>query len=429
MKTNLLFIVIFITQFIYSQEPQLTEKVDVIERDAKNSKSFKFTIDNSGLVAAMRVTANDFVVTANTATSTMPASFYSISAVASDITANSGIYTFFVTVNASANFIPEQTLNLSYAIKLRSSGADIVKNTNFHSIKVLSQNDKINRYSYLAYVGTNFDLVDGIKAKNLFFATNILSEPRESKVGFYLSLYGNRTISRIDSIPNITRGKRVIDSIGNQYLINEKSDVVKKIQSDNIGALFSPLVKLCFLDLNKSNSPTKLYYSPSLEFILRRSTINITYTNLKELDPVLLTNLVPAQNYNLSYSQNNTYNIYDFNIGIVGFFLTHENDFISVRLNMNTGYATRYQPIGYASGVTRDYLFAAESTQYETTKDWFYTGKLWITDRTTGITLQAEINNNYKYPNPFYGVTLSKAFDFDKLGTIFKPLSTRTATP
>jgi hypothetical protein len=294
--------------------------------------------------------------------------------------------------------------------------------------------EKIINYSYLGYVGTNFDLVDGVKAKNLFFATNILVTPKEKeRAGFYISLYGNRTISRIDSIPNITRDVRVIDSIGNQYIHREKSDVVKKVQSDNLGAYFSPLIRWNFWKNKNSygpvkTSPASFYYAPSLEFIWRRTAVDVRYINTQKLPVEQLTSLQPTYNNNLIYRQNNTYNIYDFYISPIGFWLLHENETISIRLNMNVGYSTRYAPINYLNTNANIDLINNVQDSYSNTNDIFYTGKLWITERTTGITLQGEINNTLKRSTPFYGVTLSKAFDFDKLGNFFAPISNRGTT-
>lgn len=294
--------------------------------------------------------------------------------------------------------------------------------------------EKIINYSYLGYVGTNFDLVDGIRAKNLFFATNIMVTPKsDERIGFYISLYGNRTISRIDSIPNNIRNVRVYDSIGNQYQKQEKSDVVKKVQSDNLGAFFSPLIRLNFWKKrdrlgNIRTSPASFYFAPSVEFIWRRTSVDVKYINSKNLAPIQLPTLQPTYNNYLSYRQNNTYNIYDFYIAPIGFWLLHENETISIRLNMNIGYSTRYAPTNYLETNRNVELNAYVEDTYSNTNDIFYTGKLWITERTTGITLQGEINNTLERSSPFYGVTLSKAFDFDKIGNFFKPISNRTNT-
>ena len=119
-----------------------------------------------------------------------------------------------------------------------------------------------------------------------------------------------------------------------------------------------------------------------------------------------------------------SYNAYDFHLG-GGFWLIHENQKISVRLNMNVGWLRGFTP--NLQNITE--VESAElNTDYLKTSDVFYTGKLWITESSTGITLQAEILNTLRTPNPFYGVTLSKAFDFEKLGNFFAPIATRGTT-
>lgn len=288
---------------------------------------------------------------------------------------------------------------------------------------------KISSYEYLAYVGTNFDLVDGVKTKNLFFATNILKRPKKNKnkVGFYLSLYGNRTLSLNDSIKYNERNIRVFDSIvdGNtiRFIQKERYDFVRTVNIDNLGAYFSPLLRINKWNLSGIGGETQVYYSPSLEFIWRRITVTSGNVNIEPLDPyVIPSNIEPyTQTYTDEKSGTN-YNIFDFYVGILGFFMAHENESISIRLNMNTGLSFSYLPESLL--LTRE-----EAVDYRRNltkiSDYFYTGKLWITEATTGITLQAEIKNSYKNPNPYYGVTLSKAFDFENIGKIFSPVYSR----
>lgn len=54
----------------------------------------------------------------------------------------------------------------------------------------------------------------------------------------------------------------------------------------------------------------------------------------------------------------------------------------------------------------------------------FFTGRAWITESVTGISIQAEITNTLKNPSAFFGVTLSKAINFKNLGRIFQPIIT-----
>jgi hypothetical protein len=99
-------------------------------------------------------------------------------------------------------------------------------------------------YNYLAYVGTNFDLVDGVKAKNLFFATNVFLAPKlKERAGVFLSFYGNRTMSTTDSSYNLRRLSKIVKVTDTSYWrYTEQADLQSSRVSDNLGAYISPLI-------------------------------------------------------------------------------------------------------------------------------------------------------------------------------------------
>jgi hypothetical protein len=105
------------------------------------------------------------------------------------------------------------------------------------------------------------------------------------------------------------------------------------------------------------------------------------------------------------------------NIGILGLFLTLENADVSVRIQSSVGYSSNFYPrtSSNSSLITTD-----------RSHDIFFAGRAWITEPRTGLTLQAEITNTGINPRPFFGVTLSKAFNLKELSGIFSPLTTRT---
>jgi len=120
-----------------------------------------------------------------------------------------------------------------------------------------------------------------------------------------------------------------------------------------------------------------------------------------------------------------TNNIYDWNLALIGVFFNHESDRISIRLNMNTGPSWRYENSVSDRGSSMTRGGGYIPPEYKKSTDSFFSGKVWITERYTGLTVQAEVTNNLKKTNPYYGVTLSKAIDFGKLSNIFKPISSR----
>lgn len=280
----------------------------------------------------------------------------------------------------------------------------------------------IKGYTYLAYVGTNFDLVDGIQASNLFFATNIFLPPTKQKsIGFYLSLYGNRTMTSIDSTPDIRRETKIVSLNDTTVLVYTKQmSLVRTTQSDNLGAYCSPLFPIW--NVSKNNNQLKLYLAPSLEFIWRRTHIDYLYTNGKNLDSLTRRDVrTSAVEYGDSYS--NDVSEFAFNYGL-GLMVVHESNDISVRVHASVGHSTYYTPI--SAGLTKGDLNGAPSgSNYNRLRDIFFTGRAWISEPSTGLTLQAEVTNTKKYPRPFYGVTLSKAINFRSLGNIFQPLVKR----
>ncbi len=281
------------------------------------------------------------------------------------------------------------------------------------------ESNSINDYSYLAYIGTNFDLVDGLKANNLFFAANVFLPPGEinNKVGVYLSLYGNRTMTATDSTSNVIRDYKFTKITDTSYWKHSAQfDMRTSRVSDNLGAYISPLIKIW--GASKFSSNIRLFYSPSLEFVWRRTQTTNSFSNVRLKDSIVVigdnVNSIEFGDKSVQYS-----NEYSFNVGLLSFFLVHENKQISVRVHCSVGYSSNYLP-EHPNGLSTE-----TTSAYKTYSDMFFTGRAWITEATTGITLQAEITNTLINPRPYYGVTLSKAINFKSIGTIFQPITAR----
>lgn len=281
-------------------------------------------------------------------------------------------------------------------------------------VKGIKKEEKVlSNYSYLSYAGTNFDLVDGTKPKNLFFATNVFIPPVKNKnrYGFYLSLYGNRTMSDIDSTGNVRRTSKIIKQTDTTYLkYTEQTKMITTRVSDNIGAHINLLVP--FFNKNEK-SDLKMYYSPSLEFVWRRTKINQQFKDPILQDSTMVGGIIPGSMV-FDTNSNRQFNEYSFNAGLAGLFVALENSAISVRIHASTGYSSNFYPTQ---------SMHTNTTVTTRSHDIFFSGRVWITEPVTGITLQAEVTNTSKNPRPFFGATLSKAFNLKDIG-IFKPLNT-----
>ncbi|RYF85819.1 MAG: hypothetical protein EOO03_12720 [Chitinophagaceae bacterium] len=129
------------------------------------------------------------------------------------------------------------------------------------------------------------------------------------------------------------------------------------------------------------------------------------------------------------------FNVYDVYLGIAGLLLRYENDEISVRLSSSIGLNLNYTPVGALSNNPNTGTANPIYPTYHREKRIFFFGRLWITEPTTGLTLGAEVSNYFgnrkekgvKIPKaqPYYNVTLSKAFDLKNLAGFVKPLTNR----
>jgi hypothetical protein len=305
------------------------------------------------------------------------------------------------------------------------------------TLVVLPSEEPLLSYKFLGYLGTNFDLVDGVQAKNLFFATNIFI-PENKRWGFSLGLYGNRTMTRTDTSKQTSFESKIVkintDSIARYF--DTATKVTTRV-SDNIGINFMPLIALNS-DLLNDEGPLKLYYAPQFEFIWRRTTLENAYLNQQTLRIDSMRNRFPA---NTSFplitpaSTKVDFNVYDVYLGLVGLLLRYETEDISVRINSSVGINLNYTPLGALSNGTSTGNPNPVYPTYNEEKRFFFFGRLWITEPTTGLTLGAEVSNYFgkrevnrvKVSNaqPYYNVTLSKAFNLKNLAAFVKPLTNR----
>lgn len=433
MKTNLLMTAIMLySMSFFGQETKEKEKErikissDKIMRSHIESKPYSFTFSLINSNDALNIDDNTISVTIDENASTFSAKEYDVieDIDKTKITENDGIHRLTLSIKPNKdNETAKKKIVFKVSI-LDGKGKEVYPQV--IPVVIVNQSDTIGNFRYLAYVGTNFDLVDGVKANNLFFASNIFLPPLGNDcLGFYVSLYGNRTSSFSDSIVGQKRVKEIgfDTTMDSPFTIFEQADIVAKSQSDNLGAFFSPLIRLW-----NQNDRFQIYYSPSLEFIWRRNFTELKYVNRVDLEPNYAQpapeDYYGPQSFALQPTQTVKGNIYDFNMGIIGLFMNHESDKISVRLNMNVGRTSRYTSsfTSNRGSITRDGTII-ESNTFTKGGDWFFSGRIWITERYSGITLQAEVTNNLNEPNPYYGVTLSKAIDFGKLGGIFEPIT------
>lgn len=395
---------------------------DTIRKDSKEDRIYKYVINAPTAQLSDAYKANVVSIVSDPS-STLPQTDYELTfsslTIGELVEAKSAI----VYITMKADSLRDRNRELRLKIKVtdtmgkKQNPDDDASQQLLITVLPSVSDDALDDYNYLIYVGTNFDLVDGIKAKNLFFATNIYLPPNKQnkRIGYYLSLYGNRTLSSIDSSFNIsktTRIKPLTDSTGLVY--RSEGTLITSRVSDNIGAYTSMLINVG--KASKPENTIRFFLAPSVEFIWRRNYTNTIFkpggtsdSTIQDIN-VRSETVIPTSNEFIS-------NEFVWTLG-PGFLLAHESDRISVRMHMSAGYTQSYLPERLSS-----------STNFSSYKrggaDIFFSGRAWITEAKSGITLQAEVTNSFGTPRPFYVVTLSKALDFKHIGSLFSPVVSR----
>lgn len=403
------------------------EKQKAVSRHSKDEVvvpiQLRVSIDSSSSTADRRL-----LISVDHQRSTLPTDAYTIDNTEIAFPALSKAGTRAVYLRLKPDSIPDRQRKLVLQLSVRKGDEPEKLNMakeqeleiEISEIKAAKPDSTLKGYRYLAYVGTNFDLVDRVRASELFFASNIFLPPSKKKgVGFYLNLYGNRTMITTDSTPEIRRETRLVALSDTNYRVfSSQMSLVRTVQSDNLGAFCSPLIRLGAAS-NASNN-IQLYLMPMLEFIWRRSHVNHKYSNARNTDSITMKGSIKGS---LDYSDvyKADFNEFVFNAGC-GVMVVHETSDISLRVHGAVGYASTFTPFERSASTNKGNANPSLSS-YGRYADIYFSGRAWITESTTGLTLQAEVTNTMIYSRPFYGVTLSKAISFTKLGNIFQPIA------
>ncbi|SKA10406.1 hypothetical protein [Sediminibacterium ginsengisoli] len=421
-KTVVLFSFLLCGAFVHAQHftAGFEKATDTLNRKSKDNLVYRVNL-RIHINQADSVKNYRLLLLPDYAASSLPATEYEIATPYPMLGDLNGIavFPFFMTIKKDSATDHQRAVKLRIVVRNIVTGEEVKNTDSLREMTLVTSpappDTVINNYSYLAYVGTNFDLVDGIKAKHFFFASNILLQPSaRNHVGAYVSLYGNRTMTTTDSTGLIRRVYQIRTLTDTTYMrYSEQARLKRNRVSDNLGAYSSALIRLG--KASSEDNTIKLYYSPSLEFVWRRTATTSSYDNSSNRDSTIVKGTGGGS---IDFGNTSTYyaNEFNFNAGLLSVMIVHENRQISLRVHASVGYSASYYP-SVASQMNNDM-----ADHYESRHDVFFSGRAWITEATTGITLQAEITNNLKYPRPFYGVTLSKAINFKNLGNIFQPV-------
>ncbi|MBX2950853.1 MAG: hypothetical protein KF870_00005, partial [Leadbetterella sp.] len=434
MKTQIILMsIILIPLFAKSQvkvESQILIDTTILQRDKVKKSIYSYTLktklNNKNLVFL-----KNYVVTVvpDLKKCSLPFSEFEVDFKPTRLSEIDEETRFFIILYPNNKLDAPREINL--VVKFESEldpDLEKIKNTSSISefiIRIgINQQDNLKQYNYLAYVGTNFDLVDGIRANNLFFATNFYQIPKKKNnenknygFGFNSTIYGNRAITMTEEFGRkpYTKGFVIVPGKDSVTKIEEEGLLVESKVVDNLGASLSPLIDL--FNLGKDNRIIKIFWSPQIEFIRKRYTTTREYKDIKEIGRTKEYSSAPYTIELTPPIKKDSYDKYDWNISPLSAFLIHENENISIRFQCMVGLRMRYSSSRLIS--PRGSIDRGFDSQYR----FIASAKAWITEPKSGITLQAEFSNiMFKDREPFFNITLSKAISFENLGSIFSPI-------
>ncbi len=411
----------FSAQQVYCQtdtvKVKFSEEKYSVKRNREKRTVLQFSVVADQLlqdtVYSMSITVNDKETILSKREYELDIPFTTVKGAASQVTKQ-----FYVTITADSLPDRDRTLQLEMEVKRRKQGVTVInKEKATLTITVHPSGPELDDYNYLAYIGTNFDLVDGVQTNNLFFATNIfIPKSVVSRHGMYMSLYGNRAVTSIDSSSNTNFLSGLAPTSDTTYQVFYKTGRrVTTFSADNLGAYYSPFFGLG--KLSEEGHGVRYHFAPALEFVWRRTTRTTTFSDATANDTISRNGMIPtAVTLPLQFTQKE--NRFEFKFG-PGIFISHDNAQISVHIYACAGLSELFIPDGPSSTGGIDGAF---NDQW----DGFFTGRAWITEPTSGLTLQAEIVNTLIHPRPYFVVTLSKAVAFKHLGSVFSPITQRT---
>lgn len=265
----------------------------------------------------------------------------------------------------------------------------------------LSENWFRKGHQLLFYTGTNFDFLDGIKAKDLYFKVNyffnIPNGGKPSKKWINISLAKNRYSSVSDTLTNTTFADILNSSKDSLSIVKGKYNVLTTTSFEN----FAFNLELHNLNSDISNDESRLFslfgISSNLQNIRKSyiTKINVSDTSNISRADFSKYQLIPLPKTR-SYLQIDNFLYFGFNHIL-------NSDIIEVKSKLSAGLNVSIIPI------STQVLGSNVSTDYTTLRRIFFRLEESITILNPGITLAAEvlyIGNQV----PFFNVTLSKVF-------------------
>jgi hypothetical protein len=302
--------------------------------------------------------------------------------------------------DATGNPVTSTDSRLKKTIYIKPSKAD-----------TLSDASK-NGYEFWLFTGTNLDLLDGVKAKELYFKgsylVNIKKNNTFTKHWIYTTFGKNRYFSDKDSLGRVPFSEELPRAVPGDSitLVRGSYSSLRESVTDNI---FTSFEYLNFI--SDFSSPTSKIFA-TLGFSLNLQSIKTSYTNKNILSdtstflriadssyvfrPLNLERKIKQFNYNLHF----------------GFTHILSTDAINIKTQLIAGINRFTYPYASVRNSTIDRTF------YKNEQDVFFQLKIDATVLSPGISIGFEFFLR-RTEIPLFNVSLTKVLDIKQIGSLF----------
>ena len=393
MKRNIYFLLLFFPLHALTQNVVFNKSNDTVYLSGtKDSTVYTARIKCEGCGA----TPPAFTISAD-ASGDLPATEFTTQSGAPAFTPRQSVVAYYV------NFKPTNENNYGKSVTLRLTHDT---DTSFMHIYVLRpEHPDSSRYRFM--IGTNFDFVDGIRAKDLYYHLQFfLPDGFSKRFGFVGGIQQNRQVSGLDTALTFNNAKRGVfaDSFRLnrfEYLPNDSFRIVR-VDSTTLTKTNSTTVLQLYFEptykIYKNNGPrSKSDLYTFLHFDLQYKTFTEEQTyNYKIRDTIGVNRSSFSKYAAVKEKDKIKQSIYQFNYG-AGLLVHHENKYVDMYVKMMIGA-----------------VHLAENT-------WsgYYGNELGIRVVPFNIMLGGEYRGLFKQHDPIYlNIYLSKVFSLSKLAEI-----------
>lgn len=270
-----------------------------------------------------------------------------------------------------------------------------------------------NGYEFWLFTGTNLDLLDGVKAKDLYFKgsylTNLKNGQKFTNHWLYFTFGKNRYVSDQDTISDTPFSSRV-PTVGDSITIARGYYNSSRVTvTENLFASLDYMFKAC------TSNTSDLYVTGGFYFGLR--TLKESYKNGSYMADTVSYLLNRDSVYRFSSILNErSHKQFNYNIS-VGILHILSTKLVNVKTHLQAGLNTFVYP---AQSVKSGWN---ERVTYGNQHSLFVQVRMEATVLKPGISIGVEsfIREN---AFPLFNISLSKVIDFEQLGTLFGKTST-----